>query len=288
MPWGHFRGKPTFESELEAGARRAGWSLLKIEPDHAVIARGAEQRTLNLYNLRPGWESAHPSQRESLIDTFMRAMLGAEENLEVPTLEKARPRLMPRIGARMDPMEDPPARRELLPFALDINLVVDSEDSMAYVHESTLKRWGATFDSLLPGALANLRARTEPGAWEPMEDAPGLLVYRELDEYAAARVLILRDLVAPWPREGCVVGIPSRRWLLIVRLDSVQAVQAMNSLFQMTVSLHEREGWKVFPQPLWFDGQSWEMIPVTITRGQMDVRIGARLGQALNRLAEVR
>jgi len=286
MPWNPFAKKPDrgFDEEFAAAVGRAGWKVVKITEVDAVISNGADSRSMNLYNIRPAWNNGSPEDRERGMTHFVRSAMEPQDTGDV-TFEDARRRLMPRIGPPMELAENPVGKVWLVQGALEANLVLDSEDSMAYIHESTLKEWGRSVESLLPIALENLRRQSSPDRWEPIGEVDGLTAYNIMEDYTAARALIIKDLVHPWPRHGVILGIPSKIWLFCVRLDSIRAVNAISALASITAGRYQKEGWKLMPQPIWYDGTQWEIVNAWVDGGGLHIAPSPRLTEALNQLA---
>lgn len=164
-------------------------------------------------------------------------------------LKQLRGRLLPRVL----PIESD-GGVELVPGCLSIGLVADSPSGVRAVEDADLERWGVTMNELLPAAIENLRTRSTTDAWYSLRAVPGMRVYLAGDGNAGARVLILRDLIQPWPLGGVLVSVPTPDQLIAVPLDDLEQLEAFQVLVQSGRLAHELGREPVSDQVLWIDG----------------------------------
>lgn len=100
---------------------------------------------------------------------------------------------------------------------LMITYVIDEGQSVAFINEDHLRRWGVSEPQLYARALANLRAKE----WRPYpgqigSGRGGLLIFNSRDGYDATRLLLpelLADFAASTPGQ-VVIGVPNRDFLI--------------------------------------------------------------------------
>ena len=286
MPWfGRKKETADFETSFRQTAERMGVRIVSMGAEGAVLLVAGEQVQVGFGNIRPRFEQYDPKDRVGFLEHVLKA-LSEGRSEEPPTLDAVRDRLMPRVGAPWGDMgKNPPAAKALVPNVVDLGLVVDSEHSVHYVHEEDLERWAVGFDDLFPAAMGNLRRRSSAAAWMTFDQAPGVLLYVSGDSYDAARMLVLRELLNPWPAEGAIVGVPFRDQLMCVRFDGIDALKAIQGMIPVLKGAHDTESYKISDQLFWFDGESWEPIGVKYEKGNLAIQPGARFTGALERFA---
>lgn len=106
------------------------------------------------------------------------------------------------------------------PFLADlvITYVIDEPQSVAYINEQHLERWGVSEREIHNVALHNLRRRTNERVPYLMigEREQQLFIFNSNDGYDATR-LLLTDILAEWSRRisgQLVIGIPNRDFLI--------------------------------------------------------------------------
>lgn len=111
----------------------------------------------------------------------------------------------------------PPLVFRPLAGELVVTYVIDERQSVAYVNEDHLRRWGVAEPLLHETALRNLRAK----AWQPQPGqigtgASGLLIFNGSDGYDATRILLpelFTAFAANLPGR-LVIGVPNRDFLI--------------------------------------------------------------------------
>lgn len=301
------RGSDEFETLFRDVCNRLGIALQGFEADKATILRGNSPSSVYLTNIRLQVMSAPAQNRLGILEHFLRASLSAPTD-QGHTFEEVQGRLMPRIGRPFaKELEVPPSRVWLqgrpgetrtgrdsqrgsvtLPAlpTLEVNVVVDEAESVWYVRQKHLTEWKVCFEMLLSLATENLRRRTSPSQLKPIDRMPGILACDTGDSYDAARLLVIKDLVVPWPREGVVVAAPVRDLLLCVRLDSMEAVRAMNPMFGAAQRLSAKEGYAITGHAMWFDGTTWEYFPTRVSDKGIEAFPPNRFVGALERLGK--
>ncbi len=188
-------------------------------------------------------------------------------------------RLVPRIAG-----PDEPVSRPLVPGHLSIALAIDGAAGRRDVTQDDLDRWEASFDELLPLAVDNLRRATRDDGWIPVKGHAGLRIYDAKTGAAAARMLILDELVQPAPVAGMVVAVPGPDQLVAVTLDSLEAVESLRVLVNASDAA-VAGGDPLSNQLFWFDGQDWHHLPVQHLGDEIRILPNGSFMAAVERLA---
>jgi hypothetical protein len=170
---------------------------------------------IGLSNLYRRAKAVDRSEWPAMIREFLEHIGGPFDG-DVPTdLNALGDRLRPRLGQ--------PFLREAQAFpwgiplpgtGLEINLVIDYPNTMAYVTEEMLKKTNKSSEDLLDLALANLRSITDEDFFDQVSDELDIFVGHSGDGYDAARALLIEDLLPNSPA-GFLVAIPSRDELAV-------------------------------------------------------------------------
>ena len=181
-----------------------------IAPD-----RDGEQY-IGLSNLHRRAKAAEKPEWPQMIREFLGHVTGALAGPKIPdNLTTIAGQLRPRLGK--------PFAREgkaypwglsLPGTGLEINLVIDFPNTMAYVTDDMLKKTGRAGEDLLDLALANLKADTADDFLEQVSEEIDILIGHSGDGYDAARALLIDDLLPESPA-GYWVAIPSREELAV-------------------------------------------------------------------------
>jgi uncharacterized protein YtpQ (UPF0354 family) len=184
-------------------------------------ARGAET-AIDLGNFYQAY-ARDPAQLDTIVRNFVLAALGLAPNREVSAFAALADRVCPMlkpialletVRARQLPML---AYREFL-ADLIITYVIDEPQSVAYINEDHLERWGIDIQELHQRAIENLRRRTlqQIDYVTAGEGEQRLFIYNSGDGYDASR-LLLAELLAGWAGDlpgHLVIGIPNRDFLI--------------------------------------------------------------------------
>ncbi len=192
--------------------------------------------------------------------------------LELPFAE-ASTALLPRIAR-------PFAADVLLPChtlvegALAVYLAIDAPRMMAYVDHDALGRWGKPFSAALAVAVDNLRRITPPSALGALPSATGAWAFQKEDSHDGSRALLIKDVLAPWPKWGVFVGIPSRDMAAFVPVHDAASLGPVRGLaFLTAVAFRSAGNHAISPTPFWFDGVKWERVEAEVTDTYVDVTI---------------
>jgi len=195
-----------------------GYAVVGWEPDGVnVIAPDKDgEQYIGLSNLYRRAKNAEKAEWPHLIREFLGHITGA---LAAPKL----PDDLTTVAAQLRPRLGKPFAREgkahpwgipLPGTGLEINLVIDFPNTMAYVTDEMLRKTGKAGEDLLDLALANLKADTPEDFFERVSEELDIYVGHSGDGYDAVRALLIDDLLPESPA-GFWVAIPSREELAV-------------------------------------------------------------------------
>jgi uncharacterized protein YtpQ (UPF0354 family) len=195
--------------------------VLSVDDLALFLRVGGREVTSELDNFYAMYRSAPdqlPAIWEMLADLLTENVPDRSESDTAVLLERVMPMLKPLALLNE-------VRAEGLPLLvyrplvgdLMVTYVVDEGESVAYLNEGHLQRWGVSEDVLWARSLANLRARTRGVRPQRIGSGAGsLLLLNGGDGYDAARLLlpeIFATFAATVPG-NLVIGVPSRDFLL--------------------------------------------------------------------------
>lgn len=182
-----------------------------------VVAPGKDgEQYLGLANLYRRARGAEKGEWPGMIREFLGHVTGALAGPKIPDdLTAVVAQLRPRLGkpfARAGKTH--PWGIPLPGTGLEINLVIDYPNTMAYVTDDMLAKTGAAGEDLLDAALANLKAGTPDDFLDRVSEELDIFVGHTGDGYDAARALLVEDLLPESPA-GFWVAVPSREELAV-------------------------------------------------------------------------
>lgn len=200
-------------------------------PEIEIISRSERDLELEVRGLpiraELGNFYAAYAQNPALIDTvvqnFIEAALGFVPNRAESDYDSLADRIFPMLKpagilATVAERKVPMLAWQQFLADLIVTYVIDEPQSVVFVNEDHLERWGVAQADLHAQALANLRRRTleERDYTVAGEGEQRLFIWNTNDGYDATR-LLLADVLARWQREvggQIVVGIPNRDFLI--------------------------------------------------------------------------
>jgi hypothetical protein len=262
-----------FRAAVTVALAGMGYAVAGWEPDGVnVIApdRDGEQY-LGLANLYRRARNAEKVEWSRMIREFLGHVTGALSGPKIPDdLTTVASQLRPRLGkpfgreGRAYPWGIP-----LPGTGLEINLVIDFENTMAYVTDDMLAKTGRAGEDLLDLALANLRADTADDFFERVSEELDIFVGHTGDGYDAARALLIEDLLPESPA-GFWVAIPSREELVVwpVSFDALSKIHVIKMFAQDNFREH---AYPVTDEVFWLSQGTW--YPFGITVGETNVTV---------------
>ncbi|MBA4065072.1 MAG: hypothetical protein C0501_15425 [Isosphaera sp.] len=261
-------------SSLPSGFRAAvthalaalGYTPTAWEPDGVnVRAPGrTDDQYVGLANLYRRAKAADRAEWPAVIRAFLENVTGALSGPKIPDdLSAVTAQLRPRLGkpfgrhGRAYPWGVP-----LRGTGLEINLVVDYPNTMAYVTDEMLRKTGRAGEDLLDVALANLRAGTPADFFEPVSGELDIHVGHTGDGYDAARALLVEDLLPPSPA-GFWVAVPSREELAAWPV-SFAALSKVHVLKLFARDNYREHAYPVTDDVLWVRDGTWHPFDIRV------------------------
>ena len=292
MPFKLFGGKKDdLESAFVETAKRLGIEILKMDRLSAEISYGGESSSLGLENLWIDYNKLSKDERPKMLEWYLRSILeGMHPVKERPLAEVAR-MLLPVVRApfMLDEGEELPVSKVLFEDILVAYVVIDSPSTKAYIFQKDLDRWGTTFEGVYETALGNLRRRTSREHMRSNEEMPGMLFYitdSSPEAYEASRVLLLKELVDPWPEAGVFVSLPARNHMFCVPFTSPEALKAVQAIVPITLGVYGEDSHKISRDVFRFDGTTFERLPIVMEKGVPKVIVGESVSKALTTMIE--
>ena len=292
MAWNPFKRKSDgFQRALKVAAQRAGVELAQVA-DEAVMLVDGQRSRVSLHSLRIRAKNIEDKDLPDVLERFVDAVRKSmqEDRRAQEVLDRIRPCLLPRVAfpGHRDGDDDEPAHVELFPGFASTYLVANEDGETWYLQDHHIADWDVTFEQLYPVAVANLAARTSREMLHPLAGSPvpGVFAYDSGDSFDAARILLLEELLSPLPEHGVVVMVPSQDTLLCAPLHNVEAVGAMNAMLVLGRAMNKGSPSAITDQPFWYDGETWQHIPVVHRRGDVEVKPPDRFMRALEKLAK--
>jgi uncharacterized protein YtpQ (UPF0354 family) len=199
----------------------------------AKIARATQPFSLRVNGQIASLENLYrssvlqPEQSTQFIERWMLEIVRASEG--TPDLnasyEELADRIMPVVVREGSPEATNTSMvAQPLVSGLAVSYAVDSQRSLWYVSQETLKKWNVSLDALHEKAIENLVNRSQAIAAHAAQDADGdvnLILFQTMDGYDASRILLptLHDRLREHLQSPFVAGIPNRDILLCFRSD---------------------------------------------------------------------
>jgi len=265
---------------VEVGYSPIGW-----EPAGANVrpAAGGDDQYIGLSNLFRRALAAEPGEWPAMVRQFLNHLTGALKAPAVPDdLMQVGARLRPRLGAPFDRSAAHPWGIPLPGTGLEINLVVDFPNTMAYVTEAMLKKSRKRGEDLLDVALENLRAATPDDYFERASDELDIYIGHSGDGYDAARALLVEELMPESPA-GFWVAIPSREELAVWPV-SFPALGRVHVLKMFAQENHREHAYPVSDEVFWVWHGTWYRFGIELKGEELVIDAPEPFGAALNEL----
>lgn len=219
---GHILSQDAFSAEVE---RR-----LEQQPEIEILSRSANDIDMRVRGLgvRASLEpfyatyANHPDQLEMLISNFVEAALGFVPDRSIDDYDTLSERILPMLKpisilAEIRERKVPLLAYQLFLADLIVTYVIDEPQSVVYINEAHMERWGVSERDLHEQAIANLQQRTlERDYTVAGDDGQRLFIWNTGDGYDATR-LLLSDMLLQWQGQvdgSLVIGIPNRDFLI--------------------------------------------------------------------------
>jgi hypothetical protein len=234
--------KDKFARVFLEGIRRAGETAKVVyDPEqYRLVAEGGEFHVVFLGNAYQEYCSVQRAARPRILQKWVRNWFAhlkelpkAFEDVHPDLLPSIRPRSyfeMTRLQLQVDGQKAVQWPHQVLGEHFAVGLVYDLPESMQWIGQEDLDRWGVTFYEALEAARENLAKL--PVSFLGPEEGEGLYLSAVKDNYDASR-LLLPDLVRQFRARGDVVAmIPSRDDLFVAGSQDTPSLAAMAALAQ--------------------------------------------------------
>lgn len=284
-------GTPTalpggFRAAINSALAGLGYTVVGWEPDGVnVIApdRDGEQ-FIGLSNLYRRAKAAEKPEWPQMIREFLGHVTGALSGPKIPEdLTTLSDRLRPRLGKPFS--REGKAHPWGIPLAgtgLEINLVIDFPNMMAYVTDEMLSKTGADGEDLLDLALANLKAATAEDFFDQVSEEIDIVIGHTGDGYDAARALLIEDLMPESPA-GFWVAIPSREELAVWPV-SFEALSKIHVIQMFANDNYRDHAYPITNDVFWLWRGVWYPFGITIDENNVTVSPPEEFMEALKEL----
>jgi hypothetical protein len=271
-------GPPRYPGTFLLAVREAvaslNWKIQRWMADaiRCVDAEG-EEHTVGLENL---FRRTRRQQRDTwpaYIAEFLSKVRAGEESVEEVDLTAVGDRLMVRLGQPFAPLPNSVSvwAQPLEGTDLEMNLVIDHEETMSYVTAEMIEKSGRSGEEWLHDALVNLRARTPEDCLEPIHEESGLSVCTVGDAYDASRALLMEELLGDQAAQGCFVALPGRDELLVLPVNK-DALAHVHLLRVLADKNFKSAPYPISDQVFWVHQGHWHVFPIDIRGNDVTIR----------------
>jgi hypothetical protein len=235
------RGPPSRDkfAELVMGElRRSGCRhAMKYDSEQFMIERGSDG-FVNLANLYHEYCQAPSSQRNKVLERFVRGCLGTT-GFELPEdYADIHPDLLPVVRSRfyLESValqsrarggEGLAVPQQLIGEHLALSLVYDLPQAMRSIIQDDLDKWGVTFYEAVEAAKNNLEQMGNVAFASLQGDSTGVYISATSDNYDASR-LVMVDLVRKMPVRGDYIAmVPNRDTLVLTGAEDPGGLEVM-------------------------------------------------------------
>lgn len=254
-----------FEQTLRAAGEQR---VLRYDAREFLIRVGADPvRPQGIYYLDNGfreWQSAgNEAARQEVLQRFAQSL--GDPHDDTSTFGEVASRLVAGVRDRAYlefnrlavgtqfgvEATNPTVQRPLVADIAQV-LLLDAEDSVSLVTESTLERWGVGWETVFAKALANLQAiSNEVHVFE----YDGILAWQANDSFDAGRILLTDTLQGMTVRGDLVAMVPDRDVLLLAGSEDVAQLRALAAVAHRRFDENTR---LLSGSPVVLRGGSWE------------------------------
>jgi hypothetical protein len=239
---------------------------------------------VGLANLYRRTKAAEKADWPAMIREFLRHVTGALGGPKIPDdLAAVADQLRPRLGKPFSRQGKAyPWGIPLPGTGLEINLVIDYPNTMAYVTEEMLRKTGKAGEDLLDLALANLKADTPSDFFDKVSEELDIYVGHTGDGYDAARALLVEDLLPESPA-GFWIALPSREELAVWPV-SFPALSKIHVIKLFAQDNYRDHAYPVTDEVFWVCNGSWYRFGITVDEKNVTVSPPDEFLAALNQL----
>jgi hypothetical protein len=262
-----------------AGMAVADWEKAGV---NVRPAAGGERQYLGLANLYRRAKAAPPADWPVMAREFI-GRLSTSRTQDIPAdLGTVSDRLRPRLGQPFDRTQAHPWGIPLPGTGLEITIVIDFPQTMAFVTPQMLAASRKKGEDLLDVALENLRAATPADYFERASDELDIYIGHAGDGYDAARALLVEELMPDAPA-GFWVAIPSREELAVWPV-SFPALGRVHVLKMFAEENFRQHAYPVSDEVFWVWRGTWYRFGVALKDNDVVIDAPEPFGEALREL----
>jgi hypothetical protein len=272
-----------FRTAVLAQLSAAGFAVINWEQNGVHIRpAGGEPQYMGLINLYRRAKAADAGEWPEMIREFIERT-GTTKTLNIPDdLGTVADRIRPRLGRPFDRTQAHPWGIPLPGTGLEITLVLDFPQTMAYVTDEMLKKSRKKGEDLLDVALENLRTATPGDYFERASDELDIYIGSLGDAYDATRSLLIEELMPDSPA-GYWVAIPSREELAVWPV-SFEALARVHVLKMFAEENYREHAYPITDEVFWVWHGTWYHFGISLKDNDLVIDAPDPFGEALREL----
>ena len=273
-----------FREAVAVQLTATGFTVLDWERTGVNVrpAAGGEGQYIGLANLYRRAKAADPAGWPELIRGFLDRLTHTKAQ-DIPTyLGTIAYRLRPRLGQPFDRDQAHPWGIPLPGTGLEITLVIDFPQTMAFVTAEMLAKSRKKGEDLLDEALENLRTATPADYFDRASDELDIYLGHAGDGYDAARALLVEELMPDSPA-GFWVAIPSREELAVWPV-SFPALGRVHVLKMFAEENYREHAYPVSDEVFWVWRGTWYLFGIVLKDNDLVIDAPEPFGEALREL----
>ena len=243
---------------------------------------GGEDQYLGLGNLHRRAKATEAAEWPAMVRGFLDRLTSAKSQDIPADLGTVADRLRPRLGPPFDRNQAHPWGIPLPGTGLEITLVIDFPQTMAFVTAEMLAKSRAKGENLLDVAFENLRAATPDDYFERASEELDIYIGHAGDGYDAARALLVEELMPDAPA-GYWVVIPSREELAVWPV-SFPALGRVHVLKMFAADNFRDHAYPVSDELFWVWHGTWYRFGVKLQGDELVIDAPEPFGTALREL----
>jgi hypothetical protein len=271
-----------FRAIVVAELTAAGLTVIDWETNGVNVrpVAGGDGQYIGLANLHRRARAVNPTEWPAMVREFIER--SSRSKLQsIPTdLNTVSDRLRPRLGQPFDRRQAHPWGIPLPGTGLEITIVIDFPQTMAFVTPEMLTASRKKGEDLLDVALENLRTATPPDYFERASDQLDIYIGHTGDGYDAARALLVEELMPDSPA-GFWVAIPSREELAVWPFPALGRVHVLKMFADENFREH---AYPVSDEVFWVWHGTWYRFGIALKDDDLVIDAPEPFGEALQEL----
>lgn len=262
-----------------AGLTATDWEQNGVNVRPVAGGDGQYIGLINLYRrAKAATQAEWPAMVREFIERSSRSKLQ-----DIPTdLCGVSDRLRPRLGQPFDRRQAHPWGIPLPGTGLEITIVIDYPQTMAFVTAEMLAKSRKKGEDLLDVAMENLRAATPADYFERASPELDIYIGHVGDGYDAARALLVEELMPESPA-GFWVAVPSREELAVWPV-SFPALGRVHVLKMFAQENYREHAYPVSDDVFWVWHGTWYRFGIALKGNDLVIDAPEPFGEALREL----